>query len=89
MSDGDNATPGLPSSSGPGAAGDNQWLTRSPRPSPGAAPWERSGNSDSGEIEEPAQTGNHTDGVTVADLIAKLQGASSVPEELKRTHVEP
>jgi LCP family protein required for cell wall assembly len=90
MSDGDNATPGLPGRPGPpDGAGDNQWLTRSPRPSLGAAPWERSGNSDSGEIEEPAQTGNHTDGVTVADLIAKLQGASSVPEELKRTHVEP
>ena len=90
MSDGDNATPGLPGRPGPpDGVGDNQWLTRSPRPSPGAAPWERSGNSDSGDIEEPAQTGNHTDGVTVADLIAKLQGASSVPEELKRTHVEP
>jgi LCP family protein required for cell wall assembly len=90
MSDGDNATPGLPGRPGPpDGVGDNQWLTRSPRPSPGAAPWERSGNSDSGEIEEPAHAGNHTDGVTVADLIAKLQGASSVPEELKRTHVEP
>ncbi len=90
MSDGDNATPGLPGRPGPPeGVGDNQWLTRSPRPSPGAAPWERSGNSDSGEIEQPESTGNHTDGVTVADLIARLQGASSVPEELKRTHVEP
>jgi LCP family protein required for cell wall assembly len=84
MSDGDNATPGLP-----GAGGDNQWLTRSPRPSLGAAPWERSGNSDSGEIDKSEQTGNHTDGVTVADLIAKVHGASSVPEELKRPHPEP
>jgi LCP family protein required for cell wall assembly len=84
MSDGDNATPGLP-----GAGGDNQWLTRSPRPSLGAAPWERSANSDSGDIEEPEPTGNHTDGVTVADLIAKVHGASSVPEELKRPQPEP
>jgi LCP family protein required for cell wall assembly len=90
MSDGDNATPGLPGRPGPpDGVGDNQWLTRSPRPSPGAAPWERSGNADSSEIEEPAKTGNHTDGVTVADLIAKLQGDSSVPEELRRTHLEP
>ena len=89
MSDGDNATPGLPSAGPSHARGDNQWLTRSPQPSPGAAPWERSGNSDSGEIEKAGQTGNHTDGVTVADLIAKLHGVASVPEELRRTRPEP
>jgi LCP family protein required for cell wall assembly len=90
MSDGESATPGLPGRPGPpDDTGDNQWLTRSPRPSLGAAPWERSGKSDSGEIEKPGQTGNHTDGVTVADLIAKVQGASSVPKELKRTRKEP
>jgi LCP family protein required for cell wall assembly len=95
MSDGDNATPGLPSRPGPpDAGGDNLWLTRSPRPSPGAAPWERSGSSeseDSGseDIEKAGQTGNHTDGVTVADLIAKVHGDSSVPEELRRTRPEP
>ena len=83
MSDGDNATPGRPQPSGPtDRDGDNQWLTRSPRPSPGAAPWERSGNSDPEEIADAGPTGNHTDGVTVADLIAKLNGDSSVPEEL-------
>jgi LCP family protein required for cell wall assembly len=89
MGDGDSATPGLPSSSGPPARdGDNQWLTRTPRPSPGAAPWERSASSES--QEEPAEpTGNHTDGVTVADLIAKVHGHASVPEELKRPRVEP
>jgi LCP family protein required for cell wall assembly len=88
MSDGDNATPGLPGAPGP-PGGDNRWLTRSPRPSLGAAPWERNGNSDSGETEKAEQTGSHTDGVTVADLIAKVQGASSVPEELKRARPEP
>ncbi len=87
MSDGDNATPGLPRP--PDAGGDNQWLTRSLRPSPGAAPWERRGNSDPGDAEKAAQTGNHTDGVTVADLIAKVHGASSVPEELRPTRAEP
>jgi len=90
MSDGDNATPGLPGQPGPpDTGGDNQWLTRSPRPSPGAAPWERSGNSDSEDVEKGAQTGSHTDGVTVADLIAKVHGAASVPEELRRPRHEP
>jgi LCP family protein required for cell wall assembly len=95
MSDGDNATPGLPSRPGPpDAGGDNAWLTRSPRPSPGAAPWERSGSSESEDsesedIEKAGQTGNHSDGVTVADLIAKVHGDSSVPEELRRTRPEP
>ena len=90
MSDGDNATPGLPSPPGtPDAGGDNQWLTRSPRPSPGAAPWERNGISESGDIEKVRLTGNHTDGVTVADLIAKVHGDSSVPEELRRSRPEP
>src|SRR6185437_13498037 len=89
MSDGDNATPGL-SGAGPShIGGDNQWLTRSARPSPGAAPWERNGSSNSGEAEQSAQTGNHTNGVTVADLIAKVHGASSVPEELRRPRPEP
>src|SRR5882757_1890960 len=89
MSDGDNATPGPPRLPGPPDPGDNQWLTRSPRPSPGAAPWERNGTSESEDVEEPRPTGNHTDGVTVADLIAKVHGDSSVPEELRRAHPEP
>jgi LCP family protein required for cell wall assembly len=50
----------------------------------GAAPWERAATRGSGadEPSEPAEpgtpedppTGNHTDGVTVADLIAKVAG---------------
>ena len=90
MSDGDNATPGLPGPFGPSDPGaDNQWLTRTPRPSPGAAPWERSAGSESEDTEAAKPTGNHTDGVTVADLIAKIHGDASVPEELKRPRVEP
>jgi LCP family protein required for cell wall assembly len=90
MSDGDNATPGPPRLPGPqDAGGDNQWLTRSPRPSPRAAPWERSGTSESEDGEKSRQTGNHTDGVTVADLIAKVHGDSSVPDELRRIRREP
>ena len=43
----------------------------------------------SGDVEKAGQTGNHTDGVTVADLIAKVHGAASVPKELRRTRPEP
>src|SRR5258708_7698319 len=90
MSDGDNATPGLPSRPGPpDAGGDNRWLTRSPRPSPAAAPWERSGSPESEDVDKARQTGNHTDGVTVAARIAKVHGNPSVPEELRRPRPEP
>ena len=80
MSDGDNATPGLPSSSGSGAAGDNQWLTRSPRPSPGAAPWERSGNP---EPEDNEPTGNHTEGDAWA-LVVPGSSAAVHPDRTPR-----
>jgi LCP family protein required for cell wall assembly len=91
MSDGDNATPGLPSLPGPaGPGGDNPWLTRNPRPSPVAAPWERSGSSEPEGVEQARQqTGNHTDGVTVADLIAKVHGDSRGPDERRHTRPEP
>lgn len=81
MSDGDNATPGRPedaSGTGDKLSGDdsNPWLTRSPRPAPGATPWERAAGAlppdPRPETATDAPTGNHTDGVTVADLIAKL-----------------
>src|SRR5882757_3835034 len=92
MSDGDNATPGPPRLPGPpDAGGDNQWLTRTSRPSPGAAPWERNGTPAPENVEKSKQTGNHhhADGVTVADLIAKVHGDSSVPAELRRPRPEP
>ena len=98
MSDGDNATPGRPGSSRPGGPGDdNQWLTRSARPKPGAAPWERSRipiEPDQGEDghrrrDDPAPA-QHTDGVTVADLIAKVSGTRpEQPEEQARHRAEP
>ena len=57
---------------------------------PGAAPWERNGSSESEHAEKPRQTGNHhTDGVTVADLIAKVHGDASVPDGLRRIRREP
>lgn len=87
MSDGDVATPGRhgqgDSSTPEGQSDTYQWLTRSARPLPGAAPWERASVAD--EDAQPASTpNNHTDGITVADLIAKLNGDSAVPSELKR-----
>jgi LCP family protein required for cell wall assembly len=98
MSDGDNATPGRPGSSRPGGPGDdNQWLTRSARPKPGAAPWERSRipiEPDQGEDghrrrDDPAPA-QHSDGVTVADLIAKVSGTRpEQPEEQARHRAEP
>ena len=77
MGDGDNATPGQHRASDP--EGDNQWLTRSTRPTPGAAPWER---GDDVENDDEAPEGNHTGGVTVADLFAKVTG--DVPASLQR-----
>ncbi|OBF28113.1 LCP family protein [Mycobacterium sp. ACS4331] len=70
MSDGDSATPGQHRAPDPHS--DNQWLTRTPRPKPDAAPWER--GSDADDAPEPAPSGNHTDGITVADLIARVTG---------------
>lgn len=87
MSDGDNATPGP---SDPAGGDDNRWLTRSQRRAPGAAPWERAEfprRSAEPEPSDPAEaepTGNHTDGVTVADLIAKLHGDTAVPPQPRR-----
>lgn len=85
MSDGDNATPGRRHRS-PEEQSDNQWLTRSPRPLPGAAPWERQDRllPDDSPPDEP--TGSHTDGVTVADLIAKVAGTGFTPT---RHRLEP
>ncbi len=62
MSDGDSATPGRSGAPGdrPGSPG--------PHANPGRAPWER--------VHTPSQpTGTHSEGVAVADLIAKVTGA--------------
>ncbi|MFN8033811.1 MAG: LCP family protein [Mycobacterium sp.] len=62
MSDGDNATPGQHRAPDP-----EERINRTPRPASGSAPWERA-------VPRPASSGNHTDGITVADLIAKVGG---------------
>ena len=73
MSDGDSATPGRPPPGPPGA--DNHWLTRTPQPLPGAAPWERRPGQERPEPADDAPpSGSHADGITVADLIAKVSG---------------
>jgi LCP family protein required for cell wall assembly len=86
MSDGDSATPGRPRASD--LNGDNQWLTRSPRPPRATAPWERLPASEPEQDDSTPTTGNHTDGVTVADLIAKITG--SAPADLSKSqHADP
>jgi LCP family protein required for cell wall assembly len=98
MSDGDNATPGHRGV--PDAGGDNPWLTRSPRPSMGAAPWERRSTlRPAAKRAVGEQAGNHTNsgGVTVADLIAKVaeepharRGTSHAKRERPTSHaMEP
>ena len=74
MSDGDNATPGRPRASDLNGA--NQWLTRTPRQARAAAPWERRPSAEPDGTDTSPPTGNHTDGVTVADLIAKITGSA-------------
>ncbi len=64
MSDGENATPDSPAERS-GTDESNEWITRTSRPAPATAPWERK------SVPKP---GNHTDGVPVADLIARLTG---------------
>ncbi|MEV3902714.1 LCP family protein [Mycobacterium sp. NPDC050551] len=95
MSDGDNATPGRRRAPDPGPDhdADNQWLTRTPRRSFGAAPWERSDRHPIAPTptEEPADEpgGSHTDGgLTVADLIAKMAEESGSRPGRKRRRLE-
>jgi len=81
MSDGDSATPGQHRASDPQA---NDRPTRTPRPAGGATPWERA-SATSHRIPEqsrpaPEPSGNHTEGVTVADLIAKIAGTKALDQ---------
>ena len=76
MSDGDNAAPGQHRAPDPG----EERITRAPRPASGSAPWERAAAA------RPAPSGNHTAGVTVADLIAKVGGT---PKPTRRRAAAP
>ncbi|KDE99176.1 transcriptional regulator [Mycolicibacterium aromaticivorans JS19b1 = JCM 16368] len=68
MSDGGNATPGQHR-----APDEGDRVTRTPRAAAGAAPWER-------VTASAPPSGNHTQGVTVADLIAKVSGSRAAIE---------
>lgn len=85
MSDGDNATPGRRRHSADDQS-DNQWITRSRQPLPGAAPWERQDPPSPDDLPVDEPTGSHADGVTVADLIAKVAGTGFTPS---RHRLEP
>ncbi|MHC9294466.1 LCP family protein [Mycobacterium sp. LTG2003] len=90
MSDGDNATPDRRRHRAPEDGSDNQWITRSPQPLPGAAPWERSDRVQPDDLTPDEPTGNHADGVTVADLIAKVAGtAPETAPRRSRHRLEP
>src|ERR1044072_2224279 len=89
MGDGDRTTPGRPLRGDDGATGDTadgDWLTRSRRPKPGAAPWERA--IDSPAPQESAPAAEPSGPVTVADLIAKINGGTPPPEP-RRHRDEP
>ena len=92
MGDGDvedAATPGRPhpgSDDPPANTSNRDWLTRSRQPMRGAAPWERELGGpepdESGPVAEPSAP------VTVADLIAKINGGA-LPPEPKRHRARP
>jgi LCP family protein required for cell wall assembly len=53
----------------------SKWSTRTPRPAPAAAPWERGKFQPDNEVDAAeAGSGNHTAGIPVADLFARLTG---------------
>ncbi|WNG86784.1 LCP family protein [Mycobacterium sp. ITM-2016-00317] len=93
MSDGDMedaaATPGRARTGddGSGDRSDSDWLTRSRRPKPGAAPWERAADAPPDADSQDTESAP----ITVADLIAKIHGdAPSVPiPRRRRARPEP
>ncbi|GAY14330.1 LCP family protein [Mycobacterium sp. shizuoka-1] len=84
MSDGGNATPGQHR-----VPDDGEQVSRAPRPAAGAAPWERAPAAHRAP-EASTPSGNHTQGVTVADLIAKISGSTPAVEPTRhRADVTP
>ncbi|MGE2731606.1 LCP family protein [Mycolicibacterium vaccae] len=92
MSDGDKrdaaANRGRPK---PDDSTDNDWLTRTPRSAPGAAPWERRIEAESTEPAVDPAAGEAPTHVTVADLIAKIHGddAAITPRRRRRRRATP
>jgi LCP family protein required for cell wall assembly len=85
MSDGDNATPGHHRA--PKPDGVNQWLTKPAQGGPAAAPWERRPLPEPTQERPVASEGQHTGGITVADLFAKVTG--DIPKTLQPRVHEP
>ncbi len=85
MSDGGNATPGRRRPGPPGD--DNQWVTRSQRPTPppSAAPWERHGDAGA-PASPPPPARDHSEEISVAELIAKVSGTQTPRHAEERTH---
>ncbi|WP_137148568.1 LCP family protein [Mycolicibacterium sp. CR10] len=97
--EGSAATPGRPLPGGADRTGDTSdpdWLTRSRQTFPGAAPWERATEAQSSDDasddvhghDRPRDSGGNTDTVTVADLIAKLNGGAR-PSAPTRHRADP
>ncbi|BBY64711.1 LCP family protein [Mycolicibacterium helvum] len=85
MSDGGNATPGQHR-----APDEGERVTRAPQSGAGAAPWERAPAPSHRAPDTSAPGGNHAQGVTVADLIAKLSGSTPTIEPTRhRTETPP
>ncbi|MBB3601835.1 LCP family protein required for cell wall assembly [Mycolicibacterium sp. BK556] len=82
MSDGGNASPGQHR-----APDEGERVTPAPRSGAAAAPWERARAASHRAAEAGPSSGSHTEGVTVADLIAKLSG-STAPAEPSRHRSE-
>ena len=74
MSDGENATPGQ--GGAPEQRGDER-MARGMQPGSARAPWER--------VPAPAAAGNHSEGVAVADLIARVTGGQGVNPVTRRS----
>jgi hypothetical protein len=84
MSDGDSATPGQHRAPDPDPD-EQARVTRTPRPAPSAAPWERATTAS----PRSQTSGNHTEGVTVADLIAKVAGTGRVDPPARHNTATP
>ncbi|WP_179473658.1 LCP family protein [Mycolicibacterium vinylchloridicum] len=84
MSDGGNATPGQHR-----APDDGERVARAPRSGAGAAPWERASAASHRAPDTDSPSGNHSQGVAVADLIAKLSGSAPAVEPTHRRSEAP
>ncbi|MCX2928791.1 LCP family protein [Mycobacterium sp. CVI_P3] len=85
MSDGGNATPGQHR-----APDEGERVTRAPRSAAGAAPWERRPTDSHDAPDTPPPSGNHVEGITVADLIARLSPtAPAIAPTPHRAEAEP